>query len=215
MDTADKKLQSAQGTKRSYKMEIRLLPKGTQRMHYESLLAQHDAALSELSGDLHALRESSSRDQLFLGAKYDKKTDTDKMDSVEAGNAVLKDASRLQDKTQDALDRTKRMVEDSKEIGRVTLEELQRQREKISNIDTEVQRMDDNLARADKLIKTFARRLATDKMFQCFSCCNVLLLIAVVVWAIVKKGNIMGHSVTTDSISTPLGNITVPTGVTR
>ena len=210
---ADKKLQSAQGTKRSYKMEIRLLPKGTQRMHYESLLAQHDAALSELSGDLASLRESSSREQLFLGAKKDKNNDTDKMDSVEAGNAVLRDANRLQDKTQEALDRTKRMVEDSKEIGRSTLEELQRQREKIANIDTEVQRMDDNLTRADKLIKTFARRIATDKLFQCFSCVNVILLISVIVWAIVKKGNILGHSVSTGSIATPLGNITVPTGV--
>jgi len=213
MDVADKKLQSAQGTKRSYKMEIRLLPKGTQRMHYESLLAQHDAALSELAGDLSSLRESSSREQLFLGAKKDKNTDTDKMDSVEAGNAVLRDANRLQDKTQEALDRTKRMVEDSKEIGRSTLEELQRQRDKIANIDTEVQRMEDNLTRADKLIKTFARRIATDKLFQCFSCVNVILLISLVVYAIVKKGNLLGHKVTTGTVETPFGNVTTVTGV--
>ena len=47
--------------------------------------------------------------------------------------------------------------------------------------------IEDNLARADKLIKTFGRRMATDRFIQCFACVNVLLLVGVIVYAVVSK----------------------------
>jgi hypothetical protein len=44
------------------------------------------------------------------------------------------------------------------------------------------------LNRADKLIKTFGKRMATDKLIQCFACTNILLLVGVVVYVVVKGG---------------------------
>lgn len=60
------------------------------------------------------------------------------------------------------------------------MEELLRQREQIRTIDQEAMRIEDNLNRADKLIKTFGKRMATDRFIQCFACVNILLLVAVV-----------------------------------
>ena len=47
--------------------------------------------------------------------------------------------------------------------------------------------IEDNLSHADQLIKTFWRRMATDKFIQCFTCVNVLLLVGVIVYAVVSK----------------------------
>jgi SNARE protein len=80
------------------------------------------------------------------------------------------------------------MIEESKEVGMQTAEELQRQRAQLSNIDNDVMRMEDNLKRADRLIKTFGKRMATDKLIQCFACTNILLIVGVVVYVAVKGG---------------------------
>merc|ERR1719198_2400048 len=73
------------------------------------------------------------------------------------------------------------MIEASKEVGQATLEELNRQREQIAGIE-------DNLTRADKLIRTFGKRMATDKCIQVFTVINVLMVIIIVVYAVVTKG---------------------------
>jgi len=100
---------------------------------------------------------------------------------------MLADAGRIQDKTAASIAHTKAVVEATKEVGNATLEELHRQRDQIKDIDEEVMLIEDNLSRADKLIKTFGRRMATDKFIQCFTCLNVLLLVGVIVYAVVSK----------------------------
>mmetsp|Transcript_31126 Transcript_31126/g.46945 ORF Transcript_31126/g.46945 Transcript_31126/m.46945 type:complete len:83 (-) Transcript_31126:69-317(-) len=47
-------------------------------------------------------------------------------------------------------------------------------------------RMEDNLQRADKLIKAFGKRMATDKLIQCFACINILLLVGVIAYVVIK-----------------------------
>ena len=112
---------------------------------------------------------------------------------------MLNEASRIQDKTQASIDQIARMTAEAKDVGMDTMEELRRQREQIASIDEEAQKIEDNLKRADKLIRNFGRRMATDKLIQCFACLNVLLLVAVVVYSIVKKGKIPGSSFDTES----------------
>ena len=55
------------------------------------------------------------------------------------------------------------MVEASKEVGNSTLDELRRQQEQIKDISSEVMLIEDNLTRADKLIRNFTKRMMTDK----------------------------------------------------
>ena len=81
---------------------------------------------------------------------------------------------------------TNRLVKESIEVGEATMEELLQQREQIRNIDNEAMRIEDNLQRADKLIKAFGKRMATDKLIQCFACINILLLVGVIVYVVIK-----------------------------
>ena len=191
LDLAEKKLRNANGTKRSFKMETRLVSEPNQRRRYENQLSRHEEQLAKLRADLKALRADTSRDQLFLGAKTE--GDIEMTNNQEkAGDDMLADASRLQDKTQSSLDNTKNMIAESKAVGMQTVEELERQRQQIQTIDEEVMNIEDNLTRADKLIKTFAKRMATDKMFQCFACVNVLLLVGVILYAVIGGGGLAG-----------------------
>jgi hypothetical protein len=70
------------------------------------------------------------------------------------------------------------------------VEELRRQNEQIANIHDDLKTMEDGLTRADKLIRAFGRRLATDKFIQLFFVLNFGALVAIIVWYAVKRGKI-------------------------
>lgn len=185
-------LRQAKGTKRSYKMETRLIVDPASRRKYESRLATFDQQLKTLSADAKALEAELQRGELFVESRSGENGhgDDDGIDAVKAGDQILNDAARLQDKTQDSLSNTKNLIAQSKEVGVSTLEELERQRNVIDNIDREVTRIDDNLARAEALLKQFGKRMATDKFIQCFAVVNCLLLLGVLLYIVLKPGGV-------------------------
>ena len=204
MEEADDKLRSANGTKRSFKMEIRLVQDVNLRGKYSKRLKKMEQQLRTLKADLKALQAEEDRGELFVAGGAGGPDGTGEMDPTMAGTNLLNEAAALQDKTQDALGNTKNMIAQSKEVGVATLEELQRQREVIANIDKEVDRMGDNLARAEALIKQFGKRMAGDRFIQCFALLNCLLFVGVVIWAIFKgkAGEIFGSDAPADPVGT-------------
>mmetsp|Transcript_2301 Transcript_2301/g.3475 ORF Transcript_2301/g.3475 Transcript_2301/m.3475 type:complete len:258 (-) Transcript_2301:91-864(-) len=212
LDQAEKKLRSAKGNARTFRMEIRLLSDATERSRHERELTHYEQSISTLTAQIKEIRSDTSRDQLFLGANND--VAGAEPDPYADGDALLNDAGRLQDKTQQSLGNTKTMVEESKLVGMQTVDELQRQREQINQIDNDVMRMEDNLNRADKLIKTFGKRMATDKLIQCFACVNVLLIVGVIVYSIVK-GGLKGDEEEAGAPESPVDNSGSSTSSTR
>lgn len=194
LERAEKKLRSANGTKRSFKMECRLVSDPNQRRRYENQLARHEEDWKALSSDLKALKAEGQRGQLFVGANKG----GGEISPEATGDYMLEETNRLQDRTKESLGRTKQMVAESKETGMATLEELERQRGQIENIDREAMRIEDSLARADKLIKTFGRRMATDKFIQCCACFNVLLVVGVILYSTLRGGSLSGSRATGD-----------------
>eukprot|EP00522_Entomoneis_paludosa_P018320 CAMPEP_0172453664 /NCGR_PEP_ID=MMETSP1065-20121228/10875_1 /TAXON_ID=265537 /ORGANISM="Amphiprora paludosa, Strain CCMP125" /LENGTH=249 /DNA_ID=CAMNT_0013205853 /DNA_START=156 /DNA_END=906 /DNA_ORIENTATION=- len=192
IDRAKSKLRKAKGTKRSYKMETRLVVDVSQRRKYESRLSSLDQQIKTLSADVKALEAENQRGELFVeaGGADGMDPDTANGNAQKAGDNMLKEAGALQDKTQDSLANTKNMIASSKEVGVATLEELERQRNVIENIDREVDRVDDNLARAEALLKQFGKRMASDQFIQCFAMINCLLLLGVILYAIIKGGGL-------------------------
>lgn len=185
IDRVKSKLRKAKGTKRSYKMETRLVVDVSQRRKYESRLSSLDQQIKTLSADVKAMEAENQRGELFVEAGKDGGAGGE-MDGQKAGDQMLKEAGELQNKTQDSLENTKNMIAASKEVGVATLEELERQRNVIENIDREVDRVDDNLARAEALIKQFGKRMASDQFIQCFALINCMLLCGVVLYAVIK-----------------------------
>jgi novel plant SNARE len=194
LERVKSRLRSAKGTKRSFKMEIRLVQDVGQRRKYEQRLATLENLLSTLQADVKAMETESQRGELFIAADTGNGDATGgQMDGVKAGDNMLKEASHLQDKTQDSLANTRTMIAQSKEVGVSTLEELERQRGVIENINNETDRINDNLARAEVLLKQFGKRMASDHMIQCFAVVNCLLLLGVILYAVLKGGTLTGN----------------------
>jgi len=132
---------------------------------------------------LNALKNEAKRGMLFDGAAGD----GDELNAEASGDALINQMHGIQDKTQDSLDRTKQMVLESKEVGMGTLEELKRQREQMGQIEDGMFVLEDNLTRSEKLLKTFGRRMATDKFIMSCAVLNVCLMVGVIVYSIVMK----------------------------
>lgn len=193
---AEKKIKSSKATLRSFKMETRLLANPSDRSTYEIEHSRYERTIAQFTSDLSSLKSDENRNQLFLGANTNSNGITPNSTSSDPttqaqndGDAMLNEAERLQDKTGQSLINTQNMIEESKVTGMMTLEELERQKEQLVNVDNNVDQLNDNLNRADLLIKTFGKRMATDKMIQCFAVLNVLLVVTVVVYSIVKGRN--------------------------
>lgn len=167
-------------------MEVRILDQSA-RQAYGVELAKHDQNLAELRDELKVLRAENSRNQLFVGANME---DGGIESMQNDGDKMLEDASRLQDKTAESLSNTMSLIADSKMVGLQTVEDLEAQRNQIRGIDEDVMRLEDNLVRADVLIKNFGKRMATDKVIQCFACVNILMVVGVIIYAIVDKGGL-------------------------
>ncbi|CAB9516811.1 expressed unknown protein [Seminavis robusta] len=192
-DKIEKHIRGAQGTKRSFKMETRLVADVADRRKMEARLQNLDQKLNALSADCKALRQEHERGELFDGGGGEVDVDAiNEDDAVKGGDNMLKETENIQNKTQDSLSNTKQMIAASKEVGMATLEELERQRDVLNNIEKEVDRVDDNLARAEALMKQFGKRMASDKFIQCFAVLNCLLLGGVIVYAVVKGGGLPG-----------------------
>lgn len=187
LEQADKKLRSTKSNTRSFKMEIRLLFDQNERSKYEKDLNDYEQIVVQFLADVKQLRSAGNRNQLFIGA-HSSSDIVPNENPYAAGDALLNEASRLQDKTAQSLGNTQQMINESKVVATSTVEELQRQREQIKQIDEDAIRVQDNLDRADKLIKTFGKRMATDKLIQCFACMNIMLIVGIVVYAVVKGG---------------------------
>jgi SNARE protein len=188
IDQAEKKVRNAKGNCRSLKAEIRIVADPEESSRYRKELTSYEQTLSQLTADIQGLKSNESRNQLFLGAETNGFNSPEQADPVQAGDALLDGAENIQDKTQVALNNTVNMIQESKATGMMTLAELERQGNQINEVETNVIRLEDNLNRADRLIKTFGKRMATDKLIQAFACVNILLIVGVVIYSIVKGG---------------------------
>lgn len=101
-------------------------------------------------------------------------------------DSLLNEAHKIQDLTFESLSRTKNMIEASKEVGAATIEQLRGQREQIVEIEKEVDLMDSNLVRAEKLIGNFTRRMATDRLIQFFAAANIVVLLGLILYVAIS-----------------------------
>lgn len=137
--------------------------------------------VDELSGEVKWAKSEHERNGLF-GAR----PGADARGA--AGGAQMSNADYLnkavdvQCKTEQSLMSTAKMVEQSKEVAAATGEQLREQRQQIVQITDEVMRMEDSLTRADKLIRTFARRMVTDRVILLATLLVFLGIAAIVVY---------------------------------
>jgi len=163
------RMQRAKQVLQAFKVEMRELPREAAAT-YDAKAKAHQATLQKLHGDLQWAKTESS-------AAAGGIRNVDEMTSGE----IIQEGGEIQDKSKAAVDRMKRQIEESKQVGAETAEKLKGQTEQLKNIDQDIMKVKSNLKRADLLLRAFMRRMATDKIFMVFMClifCGIIAIIA-------------------------------------
>mmetsp|Transcript_42989 Transcript_42989/g.104078 ORF Transcript_42989/g.104078 Transcript_42989/m.104078 type:complete len:187 (+) Transcript_42989:3-563(+) len=143
LEDAEDELQEIQRKDlRQFKFEVRLVKDSNERHNLEKDLRKVQIKLQAVKGYLTSTKAGERRRELLNG---------------DEGDQALAQTSLIQDETQSSISNIKRMIEESKNVGTSSLEELRRQRKVISKVDREADKASDKLSRSQKLVKRFQR----------------------------------------------------------
>jgi len=163
------RMQRAKQVLQAFKVEMRELPREAAAT-YDAKAKAHHATLQKLHGDLQWAKTEGSA--AAGGARN--------VDDMTSGE-IIQEGAGIQDKSKAAVDRMKRQIEESKQVGAETASKLKGQTEQLKNIDQDIMKVKSNLKRADLLLRAFMRRMATDKIFMVFMCLIFCGIIAIIV----------------------------------
>lgn len=179
---AEKKVKEAIELRKGYQLALRQAPR-EQARQFQEKFEEHSVRVDELSGEVKWARTEMDRNGLFGDRAAVGNAQRQGAGMAQMGNKDLLDkAVNIQAKTEQSLNSTQKMVEQSKEVAIATGEQLRVQRNQIVQITDEVMRMEDNLLRADRLIRVFARRMATDRIILLFTFLVFAGIAAIVVY---------------------------------
>lgn len=110
---------------------------------------------------------------------------------VDADEMTAKDlvghAKVVQGESKASTSRTKQILDQTLAVGVETSAALQKQTEQLANVDQKLDDMESNLKRADKQIRVFLRRMATDKVVMALVFLVIVGIITAVVASITQK----------------------------
>ncbi|KAJ3336672.1 putative plant SNARE 11 [Gonapodya sp. JEL0774] len=124
-------------------------------MSWDTKTRDYEEQLRQLQKDVEWAETSAERDD--LGQKP-----LDQMNAREMTQTGI----GIQGKSLASTARTKHVIEETIHIGMDVNEALKRQTEEIKKIDDAMDQVGSNLKRAEKQLRVFMRRLATDKIFM-------------------------------------------------
>ncbi|ONK55601.1 uncharacterized protein A4U43_UnF1130 [Asparagus officinalis] len=99
---------------------------------------------------------------------------------------LMDNGNRMMDETDQAIERSKKVVEDTVNVGAETAAALKAQTEQMSRIVNELDSIHFSIKKATKLVKEIGRQVATDR---CIMAMLVLIVIGVIAIIIVKIVN--------------------------
>lgn len=190
------KITKVKEVKKSFSLELRLVKDRGQKVEFDTKAKALDDRANEYTKMVKDVKHLQIKQDLIgnptstLGAVNPYDTQGKNNDDL------LQGASKIQDLTLDSIARSAAMIEASKDVGEQTLEELRRQKDQIKSIEDEVQVIDSNLVRAEKLILNFGRRMATDRLIQGFATLNIMVMLALILYVAISGKSLTAASTT-------------------
>eukprot|EP01133_Synstelium_polycarpum_P003775 gene3775-4354_t len=172
------RLNRAKQILRSYKIDYRELPKSDQE-EFVKKANQYEERLKTLDNELSWAEKQQENGG--LGAAGAEPTIQDDY------NQTMVQAKKIQQQDIDATNRILQEVVTINMTGQATLEEMAVQEEQMKRIGKGMDEVDSNLKLAQRQMRAFARKMATDKLIMGLVLMIVLAIIAVIIVKIVKK----------------------------
>ncbi|KND01943.1 uncharacterized protein SPPG_02450 [Spizellomyces punctatus DAOM BR117] len=173
------RLNRAKKLHRTLLVEIRELPPPTTT--WDQKAKAYEQKIAQLTQDVQWAETTAQTDDL-----KQKKT-IDDMSNKE----ITQTAIQIQEQTQQSTARTKRIVEETLEMGLAVKDEVLKQGNQMSKIQEDLATVESNLKRAEKQLRVFLRRMATDKIFIVFILLIVVLVVVAIVLYVLKTKGII------------------------
>jgi hypothetical protein len=152
----------------------------------EQKAADHEREMNSLKERLQWAKTEQGRHEL-MGAAASGGGARSRRDPATMGTGELVQAGLdLQDDSLGSLGRGKRIVSQTEEIGRETGTKLKEQTEQLNVMSEDLDRIESTLKRADRELRAFIRRMATDKLIMGFLLLIVLLIAVAVIYTAIK-----------------------------
>eukprot|EP00924_Labyrinthula_sp_SR-Ha-C_P000892 maker-scaffold_7-snap-gene-7.33-mRNA-1 protein AED:0.00 eAED:0.00 QI:225/1/1/1/1/1/2/322/233 len=108
----------------------------------------------------------------------------------ETGKSILlQETHKIQDKTEDSLMRTLKTAHEINDIGEETLGQMESQTKQIERVDQTVDQMEDELKKAEVLLRSMIRRIMTDKLILLFAGLIFFAIVGIIVYSTFKDDN--------------------------
>jgi len=166
----------------SYKVEMRDLSK-TEAEPWQRKAKEHHQKINDLVQNLSWAQEKA---ELMRGKKDPPKEKA--VDEMTADEIIEKGA-KIQRNDLKSLDRTLQTIDDTKAVAADTAAKLKEQTDALKRIDEGVNEVEANLKMAEKQLRAFVRRMATDKIIMAFIVLIIIGIIIVIVVSIVKPNS--------------------------
>ncbi|KYQ94258.1 hypothetical protein DLAC_04555 [Tieghemostelium lacteum] len=177
VDLIQNRIKRARDVIKSYRVEFRTLPK-TDQIPFQTKTNEMEEQVKKLENDLNWSEKQSEN----------------------GGNGTPQGESTMQKEFQDTMSlatkiqkedisKTENILKDVEQInmlGAQTLEEMKVQDEQLNRIDKGLNEVDSNLKLAQRQIRVFARKMATDKLILGLILLIVIAIVITIIFSIVK-----------------------------
>eukprot|EP01038_Epipyxis_sp_PR26KG_P016837 gene16837-23060_t len=182
--------------KKSFQMELRIISDKNVKSQFEKDGRSLEENFNTINKNYTQAKTQYARKDLLKESKSGATGTYTGNYSLEGrtNDDLLTDANRIQDLTFESLSRTRNMIEASKEVGQATLEQLSTQREQIKDIEADVDTLASSLDRASKLVTNFTRRMATDRIIQCFAALNIVIMLGLILYVAISGKSLSASS---------------------
>ncbi|KAI9190368.1 hypothetical protein H9P43_001802 [Blastocladiella emersonii ATCC 22665] len=185
---------------KSINVELRELPPDKRTIWVEKAKA-YDGQLNKLQQDLNWAVTSAERD----GQAGRVVKGVDEMTAKEMTQAALETQAQSLQSTA----RTKAVIATTIQMGTETFDVLKQQTEQIQGINDKVDQVESNLKRADKQLRAFLRKMATDRIIMIFVFLIVLGIVGAILIRVFDPKGKLGQQVVSTLQSNPFINATL------
>lgn len=137
----------------------------------------------------YATNIENKRVDLFEGPNEGLAEENVMLASSMTNEHLIDHGNRMMDETDQAIDRGKKIVHDTINVGTETAAALKAQTEQMSRIVNELDSIQFSIKKASKLVKEIGRQVATDRCIMAFLFIIVLGVIAIIIVKIVHPNN--------------------------
>lgn len=137
----------------------------------------------------YATNLENKRVELFEGPSEAMEEENVLLASSMSNQQLVDRGNRMMDETDQAIERGKKIVQDTVDVGTETAAALKAQTEQMSRVVNELDSIQFSIKKASKLVKELGRQIATDKCIMALLFIIVIGVVAIIIVKLVNPNN--------------------------